>query len=157
LAALQPELVKAVIVGNTPVDLDWLISWMTKHLFTISHLFESFGADHSILELVRKIADISIQIPGEDKRIRIGDIPGMDLLHIREMATMLSCLDHGVFEYHAEGRAQEFLEGFDLEQIFNRIACPVLLLQANPSKGGMMTDKSVKLVNPFARYNPHYD
>jgi pimeloyl-ACP methyl ester carboxylesterase len=49
-------------------------------------------------------------------------------------------------EYHAEGRASEFLEGFDLDQILARITCPVLFLQGNPSLGGMMTNEVVKHV-----------
>ena len=36
------------------------------------------------------------------------------------------------------------LEGFDMDQILARITCPVLLLQGNPSLGGMMTDEMVK-------------
>ena len=64
-------------------------------------------------------------------------------MSIQSLAVTLSQMDPGVLEYHAEGRADEFLSGFDLDQILEQIACPVLLLQANPSLGGMMTDRVV--------------
>jgi pimeloyl-ACP methyl ester carboxylesterase len=72
--------------------------------------------------------------------------PGVDSLHILGLATTLKNMDPGVLEYHAGGRAETFLEGFDLDSILNRIRCPVLLLQGNPSLGGMMTDKAVRHV-----------
>ena len=55
-------------------------------------------------------------------------------------------MDPGVLEYHAEGRAREFLEGFDLDKVLERITSPVLLLQGNPLLGGMMTNEAVKHV-----------
>lgn len=55
-------------------------------------------------------------------------------------------MDPGVLDYHAEGRAREFLEGFDVEKLLERITCPILLLQANPSLGGMMTNDVVEHV-----------
>jgi pimeloyl-ACP methyl ester carboxylesterase len=47
-------------------------------------------------------------------------------------------MDPGVLEYHAEGRAREFIEGFDLDKILERITSPVLLLQGNHSLGGII-------------------
>jgi pimeloyl-ACP methyl ester carboxylesterase len=58
-------------------------------------------------------------------------------------------MDPGVLEYHAEGRAREFLEGFDLDKMLERITSPVLLLQGNPLLGGMMTNEAVKHVQSF--------
>lgn len=55
-------------------------------------------------------------------------------------------MDPDVLEYHAEGLASEFLAGFDLDWILNRITCPVLLLQGNPSLGGMLTGRAVEQV-----------
>ena len=64
-------------------------------------------------------------------------------------------MDPGVLEYHAEGRAREFLEGFDLDQILACITCPVLLLQGNPSLGGMMTNEVVKHVQSILPNTTH--
>ena len=148
VAAQRPELVRAIVVGESPIDMDVLVGWMTSEGFQhyFSALRELSGLDHSIVELTRQIADIPIQIPGQDTRIRYGDSPGVDAIQIQQLAITLSHMDPGVLEYHAEGRAREFLEGFDLDKVLERITSPVLLLQGNPSLGGMMTNEAVKHV-----------
>ena len=148
VAAQCPEHVRAIIVGDSPIDMDVLVEWMTSEGFQhyFSALRELSGSGHSIAELTRQIADIPIQIPGQDTRIRYGDSPGVDAIQIQQLAITLSHMDPDVLEYHAEGRAREFLEGFDLDKVLERITCPVLLLQGNPSLGGMMTNEAVKHV-----------
>lgn len=148
VAAQCPGLVRAIVVGDFPLDMDWLVGWMTSEGFKywFSVLRELAGLDLSIAELSRRIADIPVQVPGQDTRIRYGDSPGVDVIHIQQLALTLRHMDPGVLEYHAEGRAREFLEGFELDMILERITSPVLLLQANPSLGGMMTNEAVKHV-----------
>jgi pimeloyl-ACP methyl ester carboxylesterase len=145
VAAKFPELVRAIVVGDPPIDMDELVAWMTSEQFTyfFSTLRNLAGLDLPIAELSRRIADIPVQAPGKEVSIRYGDSPGIDSVKIRQLATTLSHMDPGVLEYHAEGRAKEFLEGFDLDQILARITCPVLLLQGNPSLGGMINDEVV--------------
>ena len=151
VAAQCPELVMAIIVGDSPIDMDVLVEWMTSEGFQhyFSALRELAGLDLSIVELTRQIADIPIQVPGQDTRIRYGDSPGVDAIQIQQLAITLSHMDPGVLEYHAEGRAREFLEGFDLDKVLERRTSPVLLLQGNPLLGGMMTNEAVKHVQSF--------
>jgi pimeloyl-ACP methyl ester carboxylesterase len=148
VAASCPELVRAVVLGDPPIDMHELVAWMTSEGFKywFSALRELAGLNLSIAELSRRIADIPVQVPGKDTRIRYADSPGVDGIHIQQLAITLSHMDPGVLEYHAEGRVREFLEGFDLDQILGRITCPVLLLQGNPILGGMMTNQVVKHV-----------
>lgn len=148
VAAKCPELVRAIIVGDSPIDMDMLMAWMTsegfKNLF--STLRRLAGNNLSITELAKQIADIPIQVPGHDSPTRYGDRRDVDSIDIQQLAITLSQMDPGVLEYHAEGRVKEFLEGFDLDEILGQITCPVLLLQGNPSLGGMMTHELVKHV-----------
>lgn len=148
VAAKCPELVRAIVLGDPPLDMDELVAWMTSEGFKywFSALRELAGLGLSIGELCRRIADILVQVPEQDAPIRYGDSPGVDAIQIQQLATTLSHMDPGVLEYHAEGRAREFLEGFDSDQILGRITCPVLLIQGNPSLGGMLTNDVVKRV-----------
>jgi len=157
VAARCPELVRAVVVGDPPIDVDELIAWMTSEGFRywFSALRELAGLDLSIAELSRRIADIPVGVPGQEARIRYGDSPGVDAIDLQQLAITLSHMDPSVLEYHAEGRAREFLEGFDLDQILARITCPVLLLQGNPSLGGMMTDEVVQHVQSILPHTTH--
>lgn len=70
-------------------------------------------------------------------------------------ATILSQLDPGVLEYHAEGRAREIMEGLEPKEILVKINCPVLLLQGNPSQGGMMTNASIEYALPKLKSATH--
>jgi pimeloyl-ACP methyl ester carboxylesterase len=148
-AAQLPELVKAVILGDSPIDMEVLVGWMTsdgfKHHF--SALQEIAGLEnHSTKEITEKIASIPVQVPGKDEVIKYGDSPGVDPIQIQQLAVVLSQMDPGVLEYHASGRAMEFFEDFELNDILEQIKCPLLLMQGNPSFGSMMTDNAVKHV-----------
>lgn len=149
VAAQFPEFVRAVIVGDSPLDMDVLVAWMTsdgfKHLFSVFHKIAGLK-DRSIKEIEREIGDIPIQVPGQETTIRYGDSPGVDAINIQGLAITLSQMDPGVLEYHATGRAIEFLDGYDLDDFLEKIACPILLVQANPTLGGMMTDAVVNHV-----------
>lgn len=157
VGAKCPKLVKAIIVGDPPIDMDELVVWMTSEGFKywFSTLRELARLGLSIEELSRRIADIPVQVPRQDARIRYGDSPGVDSIRIQRLAITLSKMDPGVLEYHAEGRANEFLEGFNLDQILAQISCPVLLLQGNPSLGGMITDEVVKHVQSILPNTMH--
>ena len=148
VAAKCPELTRAIIVGDSPIDSGVIIPWMKSEGFKywFSSLRQLAGLDLSIAEVSKRISDIPVHLPEQTTTIRYGDCPDIDVIQIQQLAITLSHMDPGVLEYHAEGRAMEFLEGFDLDQILEQIACPVLLLQADTSQGGMMTNNIVKHV-----------
>ena len=75
---------------------------------------------------------------------RLGDLPGMDDAYLRAWAKNLSQVDPDVVQYHAEGRLDEYVEQVDLDGALGRIPCPVLLVQADPSHGGVIVDSDVE-------------
>jgi pimeloyl-ACP methyl ester carboxylesterase len=143
-----PELVRAIIVGDSPIDMDRLGEWMTSEgfMYYFSALRALSRLDLPIADLIIQIADIPFKVPGQKDPLRFGDRPDIDVVNIQQLALTLNQMDPGVLEYHAEGRATEFIEGFDLDKSLESITSPVLLLQANPSLGGMMTDEAVEHV-----------
>ncbi len=70
-----------------------------------------------------------------------------DASTIRFMARCLSYLDPAVLDPIVIG---EWLQGFDLEDTFRRIACPILLLQSDPAAGGMLTPEDAARVSAAA-------
>jgi pimeloyl-ACP methyl ester carboxylesterase len=149
-ASIVPEWVKAVIVGDSPIDIEWLVVWMTSPGFKswFTALRSIAAANHTVDETMKELAAVPVAQEG-DALIRYGDQPGIDQTHLRNLALTLKHLDPSVLEYHAEGRAEEYLQGYDLNRILDNITCPVLLIQANPELGGLMTDRSVE--NALAR------
>ena len=158
VAAQSPAMVKAVILGDTPIDMKILVNWMKSDGFI--YYFRSLQEistfeDISIQEIADKIANIPIGIPGKDEQIRYGDSPGVDPIQIQHLAMTLKQMDSGVLDYHATGRVEDFLEGFELDKILEQIQCPVLLIQGNASLGGMMTNDAIKHVEAIVSNVEH--
>jgi pimeloyl-ACP methyl ester carboxylesterase len=158
VAAEKPESVSAVILGDSPIDMKALRTWMTSSGF--KYLFSAFReiAGHknlSLIEIAAEIASIPIHDPVNKSTSYYGDRPGMDRVKIRELAAVLYKMDPGVLEYHASGHAGEFLEAFEFDQYLKNIQCPMLLVQGNPELGGMMTDVAVQQVKSIVPTTEH--
>lgn len=85
--------------------------------------------------LARQIAEIPLTTPGKTGSIRLGDT--RDMASLRFTARCLKQLHREVLSPIVAGR---WLEGFDWAAVMQKITCPVLLLQADLSAGGMLTD-----------------
>jgi pimeloyl-ACP methyl ester carboxylesterase len=154
VAGELPELVRALLIGDSPLDIDWLLGWMTSEEFRryFSALRELAGSNQPVGELAQALADMPTMAPGVDK---VGDLPGVDDAYLRSWARTVSRLDPDVLAYHSEGRAREFLGGFDLEKTLERVPCPVLLLQGSPELGALMSPRSVEYVHAFLQDVSH--
>jgi pimeloyl-ACP methyl ester carboxylesterase len=141
IAAWEPDAVRAVIVGDIPLSTE---TWAAQptHLEYLARMRELAGWEGSI----RGLADIlaKVPVPGLEPATIFGEWPAMISVELREWARDLSRLDPDVLELHAEGRRDEFMAAFDFENTLRAISCPVLLLQGEPSRGGMMTDADVE-------------
>ena len=62
------------------------------------------------------------------------------------LAEMLHNLDPAVLDYHVAGKLPEFLNDFDIQTILSQITCPLLLLQAQPDLGSMLTKRAVEVM-----------
>jgi len=51
-----------------------------------------------------------------------------------------------VLDYHADGLSGEFFSCFDMDYMFRRITCPVLVLRGDLSCGGVVTDEEVEYI-----------
>jgi pimeloyl-ACP methyl ester carboxylesterase len=155
-AEKAPEYVKAIVLGDSPIDIEWLLGWMKSPGFVA--LFSAFRAlansDLTMADMVSELAAIPLLVQERAEPIRYGDQPGIDQAHLRQLARTLRDMDADVLEYHAEGRAEEYIRDFDLNRCLESIRCPVLLVQADPVMGGLMTDRSVE--NALARLDRGY-
>lgn len=117
LAAIHPERIKAVVIGDTSLDLPRHIEVMNNRrngkLFSLRRRM----AGHAVEDLTRR---------------------GVPLYQAEE----LSRLDPRVMDFHAEGRVGEFFEGvrpFNLDDL----RCPILVTQADPARGGILQDDEI--------------
>jgi pimeloyl-ACP methyl ester carboxylesterase len=70
-------------------------------------------------------------------------------------AKSLSEVDPDVAAYHAEGRLDAYVERLDLEGAFQKLRCPVLLIQGDPALGGYVTDEDVARIQGLIAESVH--
>lgn len=141
LAARAPDAVRAVIVGDVPLSAE---TWAKQpaHVEFLARQRELAASEAPIVELTSALA--RVPVPGQEPPSLLGEWPDLLSVELREWARTLSQLDPEVLGSHAEGRRDEFIAAFDFENVLRGICCPVLLLQGDPSCGGMMTDADVE-------------
>ena len=139
-------MVQAVVVGDAPLSIEALVALESndERIRYWASLREILSSNRTQNELIASLVDIQVPVPGQEKPMRYIDIPGVDDVQIRARAKCLSQIDPDILEFHAEGRIQEFIDDIDFDVELSRISCPVLLLQANPTLGGIMSDSDVE-------------
>jgi pimeloyl-ACP methyl ester carboxylesterase len=141
LAARESEHVQAVIVGDIALSPATWSAMPTNQQSYVS-LRDLAARKPSMPELTRLLGDRTV--PGTDPPVRYKDSPDVLSVELREWAKSVSQLDPGVVALHAEGRGRELMQAFDFEAMLRAVSCPTLLLQAEPSQGGIMTDADVE-------------
>jgi pimeloyl-ACP methyl ester carboxylesterase len=136
-----PDQVRALIVGDIALSRATWDAMPTNEEMWAS-LRDLAATEAPIPELTRLLADRTV--PRTEPPVRYRDDPNVMSVELREWARSLSQLDPDVVQLHAEGRRDELMLAFDFEAMLGAIACPVLLLQAEPSQGGIMTDEDVE-------------
>lgn len=86
------------------------------------------------------IGDTAIYPENVDPAEAVSYLENLPLV-LRSLAVSLRQLDPEVLEAYREGR---MLAGFDPDELLLHVSCPVLLLQADPERGGLMTDDDVR-------------
>jgi pimeloyl-ACP methyl ester carboxylesterase len=141
LAERIAEDARAVIVGDVPLSAETWAALPTNEE-AWARLRDLAGPGQCVAELASSLADLPV--PGQDPPMKYGDLPDISATSLREWAKTLGQLDPSVMDWHAEGRRDELLVAFDFERMLRGVTCPVLLLQADPSEGGIMADDDVQ-------------
>ena len=131
-----PELVTAVILEDPPFATMGSRIALTPLLGYFSAMTRWAGSDHPVKEIASELAEIRLQVPGQTDAIRLGDM--RDASWFRFAARCLQQLDPAVITPIAN---EQWLDGYDWEEILAQIRTPALLLQATLERGGMLTDE----------------
>jgi pimeloyl-ACP methyl ester carboxylesterase len=145
VAARIPDLVKAMVFGDANIKLDKVREVM-KDYHTFWSGWEKLASHPSGFdEFVQLVADMPIDIPWREPG-KYGD--GLDYISVVNKALYLRNLDPQVLTPWAMGDTddqvfKDVTEGYDAEEI-SKIICPVLFIQANMDKGGILTDSEIE-------------
>lgn len=133
LAAEHPELVRAVIDGDATLERkDHPIEDPTHK--SQNGLWHTL-AGRPVAEIAHALKETPYVVPGETKPRRYADVVGDDDPWFEFQAINLHRLDPDMLAAVLAG-PDHLLAGYAPERTLPAIACPVLLLQADPAAGG---------------------
>ena len=128
VAAALPDQIEGIVLLDPP-GIDFLANLQATTYFSLWREMGQLTGSSKIREVSETLAEIRYP-----SGVRLGDV--RDAASIRLMARGLQDLDPQTFLPALENR---WLEGFNLLELAAQAKCPVLLLVADPEKGGMMS------------------
>jgi len=146
VAAEAPDRVRAVVLEDPPINtMGSRINETVFHGFFAS--LKKFAGDQRDDDAIaHDLAEINLRDPQGGNETRLGDL--RDGPTLRFMASCLRQLDPDVLTPIVEGR---WLDGYNVDSVFRRLACPTLLIQADTAAGGMLTDEDAARVETLSR------
>jgi pimeloyl-ACP methyl ester carboxylesterase len=145
VAAAAPDLVQGAILEDPPFQTLGRRMAHSGWQDYFRALAELAGSQDSLARVASRLGEVRLANPHTGVTVRLADV--RDAVALRFFAASLRRVDPRVLDSVVDGR---WLEGYDDEQVFASIRCPVLLLQADLAAGGMLADEDVQRVGARA-------
>ena len=139
LASRLGDRVRSVVMEDPPFDTMGTRIAKTPLLSFFSALQQFAGSSDHVARIAAQLAEVTLTDPQSQQQTRLGDV--RDAASLRFTARCLQQLDPRALEVIVEG---QWLDGFDWPQVLRNLSCPALLLQADPTSGGMLTDEDAE-------------
>jgi pimeloyl-ACP methyl ester carboxylesterase len=154
VAAQYPAGVRAVAVGDAPLSSqswqatlhqgrDRLLAWRALA-----------GGQKPFAAVVEALKNAPVEVPGQTAAVPMRAVMGEESSVYTWLATNLQQNDPDMLTALLD-RTATTMAGYAMEHLFPAIQCPVLLLQADPTAGGLMTDREVELALPLLARPQH--
>jgi pimeloyl-ACP methyl ester carboxylesterase len=137
-----PDLVRALIVGDAPLDAATWGQLMRDQRAKSEAWRALSGGTHPVEE----IESLLLDAPEGNSTLR--EIWGEGSPIIHELAERLYRHDSDMLGMLIEDY-ENVAAGYDMETVLPAIHCPVLLVQADPSTGGALSDEEVQRALPL--------
>ena len=156
VAAHRPDLVKTLVFGDANIKLDKVRKVMQDYHTFWSGWEKLASYPAELDEYVQMVSDMPIDIPWREPG-KYGD--GQDYVTVLNKALYLRNLDPAVLSPWANGGKddtvfKEVTTGYNAEEIV-KIKCPILFIQANMDKGGILADDEVKFALEMIPHAKH--
>jgi pimeloyl-ACP methyl ester carboxylesterase len=143
VAAECPTGVRAVAVGDAPLSSQ---SWFEVLHHSRDRLIawrEISGGQKTLQELAELLRDTPVEVPGQRDVVPMRQVMGENSQVFEWLARRLYQNDPDMLSALID-RFDITATGYEMERMLPAIECPVLLMQADPSVGGLMTDGDVE-------------
>lgn len=143
VVAQYPAGVRAVAVGDAPLSSKTLYEHLYQSRDRVAAWRELAGGQQPLPALIKILKDSPIEVPGQNDTVPLREVMGEDSLVFEWIATNLYQNDPDMLSALID-RFEATAAGYEMNTLLPAIKCPVLLMQADPSVGGVMTDKEVE-------------
>jgi len=144
VSASAPESVRGLIVSDNSLTRESHLNLVVRP--SIRRLFEGLRKialpKPGPKEAAEALANLLLPVPGVPNEIRLGDFPGNSPGFLKMWAECLTACDPEIVSLLFN---QENIAAFNPEQYLRKLRCPLLLLQANPDLGGLLSDADVAI------------
>jgi pimeloyl-ACP methyl ester carboxylesterase len=154
VAAQHPDYVRAVIVGDSPLTSETWAVVTNNHRDRIAAWRDLAGGRFSTGELTERLKDTPAEVPGKPGTRPMREVMGEDSGFFPWLATNLYHNDPDMLTAILDD-FEATAAGYEMEEVLPAIQCPVLLLQADPEFGGVMTNTEVKQALPLLAKPKH--
>ncbi len=141
VAAKVGRQVSAIVMEDPPLQTMGTHIKSTPLLSYFTGVSELAGSTLRIGVLARQLADVKFHDPDSGMELRVGST--RDDAQLRFAASCLKRLDPAVFLPILQS---QWLLGYNIDEVFSRLKCPSLLLQADCRAGGMLTEEDAQHV-----------
>jgi pimeloyl-ACP methyl ester carboxylesterase len=142
VAAQAPDLVLSVVVGDSPLTGKTWLAALDQTRDKLASWRKLAGGRLSIPEIIERLKDAPVEVSFQAPLIPMREAFGEDSPVYAWLADNLYQTDPDFFAALLDD-AETTAAGYDMETLFPKIECPVLLLQADPKNGGALTDAEV--------------
>lgn len=141
VAAARPDLAIAVVSEDPPLHTMGNAVARASWMGFFRGVQRTARAGGTVAELAARLADLDVSDTGTGKVRKLKEL--RDPLALRFSAACLAQFDPEVLAPIVEER---WLQDFEPEAVFGAVRAPLLLVQADPAAGGMLTDEDADRV-----------
>jgi pimeloyl-ACP methyl ester carboxylesterase len=154
VAAQYPEGVRAVAVGDAPLSSQTWHEHLSQSRDRIAAWRDLCGHQKSMDQIIEALKNAPIEVPDNREPVPMREVYGENAPVFAWLATNLYQSDPDMLTSILE-RFDDTATGYEMDTILPAIQCPVLLLQADPTAGGVMTDIEIEQATPMLARSSH--
>lgn len=143
LAAYYPEAVKALIIGDSALSVEFLKEFANKQRDK-TIWWRELAKTKDVKYIESELKNELIPVPNRQELVPAHQVLGEDHPSFRFGAECFSQTDPDVLTANLEGFDETYAE-YKINTLLPSIKCPVLIIQANPQLGGLQRDEDVKM------------
>ena len=154
VAGQYPEGVRAVAVGDASLTSETWHAVLELHRERALAWRDLSGGQKSFDEVIEALKDAPMEVPGRSGTVPMREVYGENA---PVYAFVANNLRHNDPDMHTAlyDRYGVTAAGYEMTSVLPSIRCPVLLFQADPTTGGLMTDREVELALPLLHQARH--